>query len=69
MGALKDTFDACQRSPEAFAFLCDELARAVARKAIGRCCCARLGARGSCCMIGCLHAWCTPVLPVTRSWP
>ncbi|PSC75642.1 Fanconi anemia group D2-like protein [Micractinium conductrix] len=35
MGALKDTFDACQRSPEAFAFLCDELARAVARKAIG----------------------------------
>ncbi|KAL4445301.1 hypothetical protein ABPG77_011126 [Micractinium sp. CCAP 211/92] len=36
MTALKDTFDSCKNSPEAFAFLCDELSRSIQRKAIGR---------------------------------
>ncbi|KAL4428110.1 hypothetical protein ABPG75_002199 [Micractinium tetrahymenae] len=36
MAALKDTFDSCKNSPEAFAFLCDELSRSIQRKAIGR---------------------------------
>ncbi|PRW44427.1 Fanconi anemia group D2-like protein [Chlorella sorokiniana] len=36
MGALKDTFDSCKRSPDAFGFLCDELSRSVQRNAIGR---------------------------------
>lgn len=35
MHALQDTFHSCRHSPEAFAFLCDELTRGIQRKAIG----------------------------------
>ena len=36
MAQLKETFQNCHANPEAFAFLCDQLARTIARSTVGR---------------------------------
>lgn len=34
---LKASFSECQRSPDSFAFLCDELAKSIEQQRVSRC--------------------------------